>query len=88
MAYKIFIITIVLGLIALPLKAEQTKESRVEIPCANKDRINELLCERKFSPVCALIKTGRERFRRLTYSSKCLACSQTKVVSYTLGPCR
>ncbi|WP_020558392.1 hypothetical protein [Thiofilum flexile] len=96
MKYKIFFIALLLSLITLPLQAEQLRKVATEIPCpfdnfnsmASMAGAGEPMCEREFKPVCALIKTGNKRFRRLTYTSKCLACSQTKVVSYTLGPCR
>lgn len=91
MKYKVFLISLLWGLMAAPLQAETVKKLHAEIPCPNNEAINAnnaKVCEREFRPVCALIKTGRERFRRLTYTSKCLACSENKVVSYTVGPCR
>lgn len=62
--------------------------AKPEIQCPVKVELTAPVCEREFSPVCALIKVGKERFRRMTYSSKCLACNSAKVVSYSVGPCR
>ena len=41
------------------------------------------ICTREYNPVCARLTNGKDK----TYATGCTACSDIKVVSYTLGAC-
>lgn len=91
MKYQPFLVGVLLACLSQTTVAMALLKSdeppKPAIACPARVTANPLPCVREFSPVCALIKVG-QRTKRMTYSSKCLACNSTKVVSYTQGPCR
>lgn len=45
------------------------------------------ICYQIYQPVCAIIKEGESKIKRLTFSNDCMACSDQRVSGFETGSC-